>query len=144
MIRRLNEQDIDQVMTIWLYSNIKTHDYIPKDYWKSNENDVKKAIIQAETYVYIDDSQPSHPILGFIGLIQDYIAGIFVKEEWRNQGIGKQLLNWCKEKHSKLELKVYMKNEKAIRFYEREGFKLINESIDENNNEKEYLMKWAK
>ncbi|MEG1283992.1 MAG: GNAT family N-acetyltransferase, partial [Lactococcus sp.] len=33
-------------------------------------------------------------------------------------------------------------NEGALRFYQREGFKIVSEGLDEDNNEKEYLMTW--
>ena len=44
----------------------------------------------------------------------------FVKETMQSKGIGKQLLNHAKEFKSKLKLRVYQENEKAIKFYLRE------------------------
>ena len=140
MIRNLKKNDMNDVMNIWLKSNITTHYFISEDYWKKNEDFVRDAISKAETYVY----EENNIIKGFIGLVKDYVAGIFVKEEYRSKGIGKSLLNYCKEKHTKLKLKVYEKNEKAIRFYERENIEKNNELIDELTKEKEYYMIWKK
>ena len=36
MVRRMEETDLDSVMQIWLESNIKAHDFIPKEYWENN------------------------------------------------------------------------------------------------------------
>jgi len=72
----------------------------------------------AEIYVHEDDC--TKQIDGFIGLNDDYIEGVFVKETMQSKGIGKQLLNHAKEFRSKLKLSVYQENEKAIKFYLRE------------------------
>lgn len=36
MIRKLQKTDVIKVADIWLDSNIKAHDFIPTQYWKSN------------------------------------------------------------------------------------------------------------
>ena len=79
---------------------------------------------------------------GFIGLNDDYIEGIFVKETMQSKGIGKQLLNHAKEVKSTLKLSVYQKNEKAIKFYLREKFNVQSENVDANTGEKEFTMVW--
>lgn len=75
---------------------------------------------------------------------QDYIAGIFVREEAQNRGIGKSLLDRVKEEKRKLALNVYVRNMRAVRFYLREGFRIVEDGTDENTGEKEYLMRWEK
>ena len=97
-------------------------------------------ISQAEVYIYEDKSR----IQGFAGLDQDYIAGIFVREEAQNRGIGKSLLDRVKEEKRKLALNVYVRNVRAVRFYLREGFRIVEDGTDENTGEKEYLMRWEK
>ena len=46
----------------------------------------------------------------------------FVRGDVRSQSIGKQLLDFVKQKRKRLELNVYVKNKRAVQFYEREGF----------------------
>jgi len=36
MVRKFKTQDIDEVMEIWLDTNIKAHDFIDKNYWKEH------------------------------------------------------------------------------------------------------------
>lgn len=74
----------------------------------------------------------------------NYIAGIFVKEEEQSKGIGKELLNFVKNIKKELSLNVYKKNIKAVNFYKRENFHVINEGIDEAAGEKEFFMEWKK
>lgn len=142
MIRQYNEGDLDAVMQIWLYTNIRAHNFISSDYWQSNFDMVKEMLPHAEIYVHEDDC--AKRIDGFIGLDDDYIEGIFVKETMQSKGIGKQLLNHAKEFKSKLKLRVYQRNEKAIKFYLREKFSIQSESVDDNTGEKEFVMIWNK
>ena len=140
MIRELRKVDINKVADIWLDTNIKAHNFIPAEYWKSNFRSVKEALLLAEVYVYEYDTE----IQGFIGLNDEYMEGIFVRDEMQSQGIGKLLLNFVKEKKTKLYLNVYQKNTRAIHFYQREGFEIQREGLDEVTGEKDYVMVWQR
>ena len=129
-------------MQIWLETNIKAHSFIPKDYWTDNYAVVKDLLPQAEIYVYEDDD--SNQIDGFIGLTDNYIEGIFIREALQSRGIGKQLLNYVKKIKSIMSLRVYQKNTRAITFYQREQFVIRSENIDDSTNEKEFIMTWSK
>lgn len=140
MIREFKEQDLEKVANIWLISNIDAHFFIPKDYWKGHFDEVKEMFLQAEIYVYEKDCE----VQGFISLNKEYIEGIFVSKEVQSKGIGKDLLNFVKERNEFLYLSVYQRNERAIHFYQREGFQIKCANIDEQTGEKEYEMIWYK
>ena len=138
MIRKLQKVDINRVADIWLKTNLTAHFFIPEQYWISNYEFVKEMLPQAEVYVYEDDKM----IQGFIGVSDEYIEGIFVSDEMQSCGIGKMLLDYIKDKKDKLQLKVYQKNVRAMSFYQREGFTIQSEEMDEFTREKEYVMNW--
>ena len=138
MIRKLQKADINRGADIWLKTNLKAHFFIPEQYWISNYEFVKEMLPQAEVYVYEDDKM----IQGFIGVSDEYIEGIFVSDEMQSCGIGKMLLDYIKDKKDRLQLKVYQKNVRAMSFYQREGFTIQSEEMDEFTREKEYVMKW--
>ena len=138
MIRKLQKVDINRVADIWLKTNLKAHFFIPEQYWISNYEFVKEMLLQAEVYVYEDDKM----IQGFIGINDEYIEGIFVSDEMQSRGIGKMLLDYIKDKKDRLQLKVYQKNVRAMSFYQREGFTIQSEEMDEFTREKEYVMNW--
>ena len=52
------------------------------------------------------------------------------------------VLDFVKTKKTELHLNVYQKNMRAIRFYQREGFKILREGMDEATGEKDYEMTW--
>ena len=97
-------------------------------------------LLQAEVYVCGDEK--SNEIRGFIGLEDEYIAGVFVRKEDRSKGTGKALLDYVKEIKKKLTLHVYVKNERAVRFYQREGFQILKKMTDDATGEEECLMAW--
>lgn len=138
MIREFKISDTKQVMKLWLAGNEDAHPFIPKEYWHLHYNEVQEALLEASVFVYDSDGT----IQGFIGMINEYIAGIFVDRNFRSQGIGTQLLNYVKRRYARLSLKVYIKNTKAVSFYLKENFSVSSESIDEDTGEKEYIMIW--
>lgn len=140
MIREFKTDDIDRVMQIWFNGNTQAHNFISKSYWEDNFDTVRNVLPQAEIYVYEADSN----IQGFIGLTDNYIAGIFVDVNMQSKGIGKQLLDFVKEIKNSLTLQVYTNNERAVKFYERENFKIQEEKTDDNTKERELFMLWER
>lgn len=142
MIRKFREEDTVKVMTIWTKGNFEAHSFIDKDYWLLNFNKVKNEYLkQAETYVYVENNE----IKGFISLLDNYFIGaLFVRKEYRRQGIGRKLINFVKDKYDRLVLEVYEKNVDAMLFYSSLGFINKKIQIDEETNEKEYVMEWEK
>lgn len=138
MIRKAHLADLPSVLDIWLQTNLEVHSFISPHYWQNNVDYMKQVLPQAEVFVYEDKNK----IMGFVGLEKDYIAGIFVSKEFRSQGIGKQILDFIKSTHPTLSLSVYAKNQKAIRFYQRESFRIIDEGMDKENQEAEFRMQW--
>ena len=101
---------------------------------------VKQILPEAEVYVYEDEKNGR--IAGFIGINDQYIEGLFVKETVQSNGIGKRLLDHAKRGKTELHLGVYQKNVRAVRFYLRENFLIQAKEIDEDTGEKEYIMRW--
>jgi len=139
MIRKFKIDELETVMKIWLETNIAAHDFICEDYWRGNYELVKMMLPDATVFVYGENNL----ILGFIGLTENYIAGIFIDKNSQSKGIGKVLLDYVKKCHSELLLQVYKKNSRAVRFYLREGFVVSNEQTDENTGEAELVMNWT-
>lgn len=139
MIRKYEGSDKEQVMQLWLHTNLQAHAFIDENYWHANTNSVAGMLDAAEIYVM----EINHEVKGFIGLMDEMIAGIFVDADSQSMGIGKQLLDYVKTQRLRLQLCVYKKNQRALNFYLRENFKIESEQLDEATGEIEYLMKWS-
>ena len=140
MIRPFRESDLFAVMQLWLETNVQAHTFIAPCYWSGHYDPVKKLLPQAETYIY--ESDATRRIEGFIGLTEEYIDGCFVKESAQGKGIGKQLLDHAKSTRDTLSLRVYAKNTRAVRFYQREGFAVQEEDTDNGTGDTELILVW--
>lgn len=144
MIRSYNlPQDTDRVVRIWLEASILSHHFIPAMYWIGKQEDMKNIYLPASTtYVYVDEQ--TGLVQGFISMVDDnYLAALFVIPEAQSKGIGTALMDYVKKKYPEITLKVYAKNEPSVVFYEKQGFRLVEEQIEEETAEKEFVMKWS-
>ncbi|WP_163193576.1 N-acetyltransferase [Clostridium thermarum] len=142
MIKQLNNSHINKVMDIWLKSNIIAHHFIPEDYWLKNYELVKSEYIPiSKTFVYEEEDE----LKGFISIINgSFIGALFVSEAYQGQGIGKKLLNYCKQLYPSLDLCVYEDNINAVEFYKAGGFEVVRQQLNEDSGFKEYLMRWTR
>lgn len=138
-IRTYTVDDLDSMVEIWFEGSKQAHNFIQEEYWKSNQKVMKE--------VYFPMSQ-SHVlevkgvIVGFISLIDEYIAALFVSPQEQGKGYGKIILDYAKDHKRSMNLKVYQENESAIRFYQKNGFIISTDSFDENTSSEEYVMTW--
>lgn len=139
MIREYRKAEIDILVDIWYQSSLIAHDFIDKDYWKSKREEMKeKYLPMSENYVISKNAE----IMGFISMVDNYLAALFIKAKYQGEGHGKELLNFIKKHRKKIQLKVFKKNYKAVNFYLRNGFVIKEELLDEETSEKEFLMEW--
>ncbi|NEW04619.1 N-acetyltransferase [Paenibacillus sp. SYP-B3998] len=141
IIRTYVENDLDRMMEIWLEGSKQAHNFIDEDYWESNQIAMKDVYLpMSQSYVIEVDGV----IKGFISMVDNYLAALFVDTNEQGKGYGKILLDHVKDQKETVDLKVYQENKNAIRFYQKNSFSISTESIDENTSAKEYAMTWRK
>ncbi|SJZ63003.1 L-amino acid N-acyltransferase YncA [Pilibacter termitis] len=129
-IRMVEPQDYAQLMKI--ENEIWTNDNSPVLHWYENVEEFQEKMQNATIVVALENEK----ILGFLNLSQmsklesnrfSMLIGIGVAKNAQSSGVGRNLISWVKEyarehgKH-KIGLRVLSTNEKAIRFYEKNGF----------------------
>lgn len=140
-IRKASSNDFNELTKIWLEASIKAHHFIPASYWQSNIDKMQDIYLpMSEVYLAEDENN----IYGFIALLDDAIAAIFVSPDHQAKGIGRQLVTYAQEMRNRLQLNVYQENQNSVKFYQSNGFKILNEAIDTVTNCKEYVMFWEK
>ncbi|WP_285490498.1 GNAT family N-acetyltransferase [Staphylococcus haemolyticus] len=138
-LKKKNRKTIKVLGNIWLNANLDTHTFIDSIYWIDNYSNVLDSLKDSDVYVYKENEQ----IVAFCGLIDNYIAGLFVKEEYRNKGIGHALIKHLQSEYDHLSLEVFEQNNKAVHFYESLGFIKMESSVDKTNHTQS-LMQWKK
>ncbi len=134
----LHPEALPEVMAIWLDVNPEAHSFIPDSFWLVHYDAVQQAITEAEVYCW----KPAEKPLAFIGLTEDYVAGLFVRPEWRRQGVGRALLAFARKKRQRLTLHVYRKNEPALHFYLAQGFAVTGSILEPSTGETALILQW--
>lgn len=124
---------IEQLLNIWESSVKATHLFLSDD----EICNIKKYVPQALTGVpvlIVAENENGKPV-GFMGVSDKMLEMLFISNESRRQGIGKQLLQYGIEKYSINELAVNEQNPLAKGFYEHMGFKVYKRTeVDEQGN----------
>jgi putative acetyltransferase len=71
------------------------------------------------------------------------IGVLFVKPDCHSRGIGTILVNHIQQFHKELEVEVFAENKIGKPFYEKNGFELIKEYMQEETNQKVLRMRKA-
>jgi putative acetyltransferase len=86
----------------------------------------------SETWVY----EESGIVVGFISMAKNEIGGLFILPNYHSKGIGTSLVKHICQFHNELEVEVFNENKIGKPFYEKIGFKIMKEYIQEETNQK--------
>lgn len=136
--------ETEQLVRIRRSAERDAQQFLPASYFAEKAQTVRDEIQTGDVYVIGGETDGAENILGFIGLQDDCIAGFFIDRAFQSQGLGKQLLDFVKQRYGELKLDVFAKNEGAVRFYTREGFSVRENTIDPETGEQVYTMAWER
>lgn len=145
-IRQATEKDIYRISEILVFNyRLNFYPIFKNDEYYFDEmkvNNVAKEFIEADNqaniYVYDDGV-----VKGFVKLSGNEIEKLFVEPVLQGQGIGKKLLDFAFHNCGADYLWALEKNERAISFYQRNGFMLTDDKKPEEDTE-EYLVMMKK
>lgn len=141
MLKQFDKKDIDIIMKIWKDNNQKFQSFINSKYWIENYVKTRNEFLENKIYIYTE----SDKILAYIVINNNCeIIDIQVTPEIQREGIGTLLLEKVKKGNDKLLVNVYEKNINGVLFFKSMGFKKIMDEIQEDIQEKTYIMQWTK
>lgn len=118
--------------------------YLPQDLHSDEETrEWMRRVIFAGQEVLVAEGDGR--IAGFLSLEGDLVSNLYVRPEAQSGGLGAALLAAAKARRPDgLRLWVFEPNRRAIRFYEREGFRTLERTDGQGNEEKvpDRLMGW--
>lgn len=106
------------LISIWDGAAKQSLSFLPPKCLEQMKPYVEDHIKFFKTFVYPVKGEP----YGFITFDENRILHLYVAPDRQGQGIGEALLNHAKSLHETLSLEVHEKNQRAIGFYERNGF----------------------
>lgn len=133
--------DYGAMADIWLEASLEAHPFIDGEYWRSNYGAMRDRYLPAaENYALTDGGV----MRGFVSLSEggegQHIEALFVAPEWQGRGAGRTLLDHAGSLSEVLTLAVYEENARALRFYLRNGFLILERSTDAATGHPELLM----
>ncbi len=135
-IAEVKERDtilVEQLLKVWESSVNATHLFLSDDEISSIKQYVPQALNSVPILAVAEDEN-GNPV-GFMGIADKMLEMLFISNDSREQGIGKQLLQYGIENYSINELAVNEQNPLAKGFYEHMGFKVYKRTeSDEQGN----------
>lgn len=121
-IRRYESADQPEMVRIWLEASRVGHPFLTEGDLHQQLPKVRDTYLpQAETWVAYCGSLAA----GFIGLLDNFIGGLFVDPQFHASGVGRQLIQHAASLKPTLSVDVYALNPIAPAFYQRLGFREV-------------------
>lgn len=144
-IRPATPEDATPIADVWLESWRATFDFAPAH----PDEDVRRwvreeLLLEAEDWVATDPSRGDR-VIALLGLSDVMVEQLYVRPEWIGKGVGHGLLDLAKRRRPDgLELYCFAANDRARRFYERNGFTAVAFGDGSGNMERQpdVLYRW--
>lgn len=134
-IREAKEEDMGAVMSVWLNAVITAHPFIDSEHWHSIYEQTRDSFKSADRLLVYTSS--GH-ILGFVCFTAEgVILGLCVAPKAQRSGIGTALIDSVKAQFSCLSIRVFRRNDAAVKFLLNRGF------FAEIQKNGEYIMEWS-
>lgn len=142
MLRHARPDEIPQLADIWLRASLRAHDFIPAAFWEScHDPMVEEHLPGAEELLVLE---VEGRVIGFAALNGERLEALFIDPEVQSYGHGSRLMAHAMSHHSRLTLCVFSRNVRAVSFYRRLGFQVVEERIEPLTGEAETLMAWQR
>lgn len=129
-IRAFEATDIKTLSEIWFGASRQVHAILVEQRLREQRTLIEDTYLpQSETWVACINGMP----VGFIGLIDSFIGGLFVDPSRQGSGVGRALVAHALELKGELQLEVYADNRSAHAFYRRLGFEELARQAQDDN-----------
>ena len=132
-VNERTEKLLNDLLEVWEDSVKATHTFLSNEEIEKIKEYVPKALKNIKHLIIIKNNN-SLPI-AFMGIENQKLEMLFIKNSERKKGLGKKLLIYGIEKYNINELTVNEQNLNAKSFYEHMGFKTYKRTdLDEQGN----------
>ena len=121
-IRPYRQEDLETVLDIWHRASLIAHPFLDESFHLLEKQAVKEEYLPASNTWVCELEETTG---GFVAVIGDEIAGLFVAPEFQRQGVGTALTKFVVSRQPHLEVDVFKENVVARQFYQKRGFRDI-------------------
>ena len=140
VIRPARPDEYDEVARVWMESWVSTGLAEASNFLLANLSARVRQEIENGWTLFVADHNGNFAAMLALHLPDKYLDQLFVAPEYQGQGIGRQLLAFTRQQlPDEIWLRCVRENEKAWRWYEREGFVYEKEEIASATG---YMMKY--
>lgn len=141
-IRRAVVEDILQVARVFKSSREFALPYLPRLHTADEDFEFFLRVVFPNQQIFVCETDGG--ILGFIAYDNDWVHHLYVLPDSIGEGIGERLLAQAFSGSKQLQLWAFQRNERAIAFYEKHGFRIVQKTNGEGNeeNEPDVRMQW--
>ena len=121
-LRPAQPTDAPKLLQIWLDASRVGHAFLGEETLQEQLPKLRDVYIpHADNWVAIEGDH----ILGFIGMIDNHIGGLFVAPEAHRRGVGRFLVEHVASRIGELTVEVYEQNRSACSFYRSCAFEQV-------------------
>ncbi|MEH6631422.1 MAG: GNAT family N-acetyltransferase [Halopseudomonas aestusnigri] len=133
LIRKYKNTDLDDVLCCWESAFRLAHTFIEETFIAKVRVDIPAIYLpNTETWVCVKEGK----VVGFISLMGNEIAALFVDPKKHGLGIGQTLVNKaCELRDEGLTVEVFKLNSLGRKFYSAYGFQYVSEYLFEDVGE---------
>ncbi|MEJ2137146.1 MAG: GNAT family N-acetyltransferase [Desulfofustis sp.] len=137
-IRKYRNSDEKDVLSSWENASRLAHPFLTDDLIETTRKNIPIVLLpKADTWV----SDRNGVVIGFICLIGNEVAALFVQPEFHGTGTGRALVDKARELHGDLEVEVFEINSLGLQFYLKYGFVPFLEKVHEITGKKVIRLK---
>ena len=145
IIRPALPREYDEVARIWMESWVSTGLAEASNFLLANLRARVRKEVEDGWSLYVADHDGTFAAMLALHLPQKYLDQLFVAPEYQGKSIGRQLLAFTRQQlPDEIWLRCVRENEKAWRWYEREGFVFEKEEIELRNGFVMKYYRWKK
>ena len=140
VIRPALPREYDEVARVWMESWVSTGLEEASNFLLANLRARVRREVEDGWNLYVADDRGTFAAMLALHLPQKYLDQLFVAPEYQGKGVGRLLLAFTRQQlPDEIHLRCVRENDKAWRWYEREGFVYEKEEVASATG---YMMKF--
>ena len=129
---------MDQALSVFRAATELSHAFLDPAFLRKSEELLRMRTLREFETDVIDDGG----VRAFITRTGGFIEALFVDPPFQSMGYGKRLIDCAKSGSGALQLSVFARNPRAVKFYQREGFWATAVKKHHETGESIVLLKW--